>query len=143
MKPPNPNVQIFNLICLRLLSDLYESFPVPIAIAPNALGLSAVPDESDYDASWSVMEVAVETIGFLRQEGFLTAGAPVATGEIPDVRLTMKGLAVLGVPVSLKPNEAGEPIIEKIKKLMAKGAEKVAGETVQAIVSEVFKLALN
>lgn len=143
MQPSNPNVEIFNRVCLHLFSELYESFPVPMAIDPNGLGLSAVPDELEYDASWSVMEISVETVTFLHQEGFLTIRDRVSTGEFGDVRLTMKGLAVLGIPVSLKSNEPREPIIEKIKRLMGKGADKAATETVQAIVSEVFKFALS
>jgi hypothetical protein len=143
MPPSNPNVEIFNRVCLYLFSELYESFPVPMAIDPNALGLSAVPDEEEYDACWSVMEIAVETVTFLQQEGFVTVRDRVSTGEFGDVRLTMKGLAVLGVPISLKANEPREPIITKIKKLAEKGAEKVATETVQAVVSEVFKFALG
>lgn len=143
MQPSNSNVQSFNLICLHLLSELYESFPVPIAIDPDSLGLSAIPKQLEYDASWDVTKITVETLTFLRQEGFLTAGDPVSSGEFPDVRLTMKGLAILGIPVSLKVNEPQETIINRIKRVMGKGGETIASETVQAVVSEVFKFALS
>lgn len=144
MQTSNPNIEIFNLICLQLFSELYESFPVPIAVDPNALALAAIPKDSSYDGTWSAMEISSEAVSFLQQEGFLTVGGRVLTGECHDVRLTMKGLAVLGsVPVSLRPNEPREPIIAKIGRLIGKGTEKVATEAVQAVVSEVFKLALS
>lgn len=144
LAPPNSNVDAFNLICIGLLTQLYESFPVPIAIDPNHVALTSIPNSSDYDSSWSAMQISVETIVFLRQEGFLTAGEPVATGEVPDVRLTMKGLAVLGsVPVSLVPLETPEPLIEKMRRVVGKGAEKLGAQAIQAIVSTVFKYALS
>jgi hypothetical protein len=144
MSKVNQNIEIFNLICLQLFSDLYETFPVPIAVDPDSLALSAIPKESSFDGTWSAREISSEAVNFLQQERFLTFGGRVPTGEYHDVRLTMKGLAVLGsVPVSLKQNEPREPIIAKIGKLMGKGAQNVATETVQAVVSEVFRFALS
>jgi len=35
----------------------------------------------------------------------------------------MKGLAILGIPISLNPEEVEKPVIEKIKTVMGKGAE--------------------
>jgi len=144
MESSNPNVDIFNRVCLHLFSELYESFPVPIAIDPHAMGLSVSPENSEeFDASWDVMEISIETVKFLQQEGFVTVRDQVNSGEFGDVRLTMKGLAILGIPVALKANEPQEPIIEKIKKLAGKGVETAAIERVQALVSTIFKFALS
>lgn len=55
----------------------------------------------------------------------------------------MKGLTVLGyVPTSLQTTEPKEPIIEKIKRVLATGTEKAAAEGVRAILGQIFSLAL-
>jgi hypothetical protein len=144
MQPNLSNIEIFNRICLQLLSELYESFPVPIVVEPNALAISAIPKDSSFNGAWDAIEISTETIFFLQQEGFLSIGGTLNTGESHDVRLTMKGLAVLGsVPVSLKKNDPREPLITKIGKLLGVGVEKAATEAVQSAMSEVFKLALS
>jgi hypothetical protein len=143
MKQSKSNVEIFNRICIYLLSELYDSFPVPIAIDPDRIGLKAIPEELDFDGAWSVMDIANETFIFLHQEGFVTEDTPVTTGEHSNVRLTMKGLAILGVPVSLGKKEEEKAIIDRIKKIIEKGAENSATQSVQAVVSAVFKMALG
>ena len=90
-----------------------------------------------------MIEVLGETVTFLREEGFLTYRDRVLSGEFGGVRLTMKGLAILGIPISLRPDEPREPMIRKIKRVAAKGGEKVASEVVQKLVSEVFKFSLG
>jgi hypothetical protein len=61
MEQSKSNVEIFNRICIYLLSELYDSFPVPIAIDPDRLGLKAIPEELDFDgAAWSVMDIATQ-----------------------------------------------------------------------------------
>ena len=138
------NIDTFNCICLYLFLELYDAFPVPIAVNPRSMGLSAIPENLDYDGSWGVMEIAVEAINFLAQEGFLTKGESITAGDLSDVRLTMKGLAILGIPISLNLNdEAKKPVIDKIKKTIGKGAEHFSNKTIQAIISEIFKLAIH
>ena len=143
MEEPNSNIDTFNCICLHLFSELYDAFPVPIAVYPNSMGLSAISENLDYEGAWGVMTIAVETIDFLGQEGFLTKGESMTPGELSDVRLTMKGLAILGIPISLNRDEVEKPVIEKIKTVMGKGAEQSSNKTIQAVISEIFKLAIN
>jgi len=143
MEASKSNVEIFNRICIHLLSVLYDSFPVPITVVPDKLGLEAIPEDLDFDGAWSVMDIANETLDFLHQEGFLTQSSPVSTDEHSQVRLTMKGLAILGVPVSLDKKEHEKAIIDRIKSLLEKGAENSAAKGIQAIVSEVFKIAIG
>ena len=128
---------------MQLFADLYEAFPVPIDIEPNALASSIRSPGQEFDEAWSMLEIAGETVTFLRDEGFLTYRDRVLSGEFGGVRLTMKGLAILGIPVSLKPGEPSEPMIRKIKRIAAKGGEKVAAEAVQTLISEVFKFGLG
>ena len=143
MEQPNSNIETFNRICLHLFSELYDAFPVPVAVNPSSMGLSAIPENLDYEGAWGVMTIAVESIDFLAQEGFLTKGESMSPGELSDVRLTMKGLAILGIPISLNPDETQKPAIEKIKTVMGKGAEQFSNKAIQAVISEIFKLAIN
>ena len=143
MEQPNSNIETFNRICLHLFSELYDAFPVPVAVNPSSMGLSATPENLDYEGAWGVMTIAVESIDFLAQEGFLTKRESMSPGELSDVRLTMKGLAILGIPISLNPDETQKPAIEKIKTVMGKGAEQFSNKAIQAVISEIFKLAIN
>ncbi len=143
MPAVNPNIELFNLICLRLLADLYEEFPVPAVVEPHALAASAVPKDSGLDETFDAAEIADETVNFLVQEGFISAQGSTNVGFY-GVRLTMKGLAILGaIPVQLVPGEPREPLFAKISRVLGKGVETVTSETVQAVVSEVFKFALG
>ena len=54
----------------------------------------------------------------------------------------MKGLTVLGyLPVSLQSGDAKEPIIEKIKRILATGTEKAAADGIGRILGQIFNLA--
>jgi len=41
----------FNCICLHLFSELYDAFPVPIAVNPNSMGLSVISENLDYEGA--------------------------------------------------------------------------------------------
>ena len=60
------------------------------------------------------------------------------------VRLTMKGLSVLGqVPATVKPGEPSESIAAKLKKAVSKGAEAAASDSIKSLLGQVFELALR
>ena len=139
MEQPTSNVEIFNRICLYLLSELYDSFPVPINIDADRQALYAIPESLDSEGALNVMDIANETLDFLCQEGFVSKSG----SEFKNVRLTMKGLAILGVPVSLESKEHEKPLIDNIKSILGKGVEKSATKVVQSVISEVFKLAIS
>ena len=138
------NIQRFNLIALVLFSKLYESFPSGINIEPLNVGFDALPkDESSYEQAWDFGAVAYDVVFWLAEEGFLRYEDPNNTREFYNARLTMKGLAVIGyVPTSLKSADPKEPLIEKIKRVLASSTEKVAAEGVKAILGQIFCLAL-
>lgn len=135
------NIENFNCICVALFDKLYTAFPVPIEINVNAIAMSAVPQDATYENTWDVLSVGGEVINFLAEEGFLThKGAMLNGTQYLQVRLTMKGLAVLGyVPSSL---EKQEPLISKIRSVVGGGLKEAGGETVRQIVSQAFSLAL-
>jgi len=138
------NIQRFNLISLVLFNKLYESFPSGIDIEPLNVGFDALPkDESWDDEAWDFGAVAYDVVFWLAEEGFLRYENPNNTREFYNARLTMKGLTVIGyVPTSLNPADPKEPLIEKIKRVLASSTEKVAAEGVKAILGQIFSLAL-
>lgn len=135
------NIENFNRICIALFDKLYSAFPVPVEIDVNAIAMSAVPQDAIYENTWDVLSVGGEVINFLAEEGFLThKGVMLDGSEYLRVRLTMKGLAILGyVPASL---EKQEPLISKIRSVVGGGLKEAGGETVRQLVSQAFSLAL-
>lgn len=139
------NIQRFNLIALVLFKKLYESFPSGTDVEPINVGFDALPkDESWDDQAWDFGAIAYDIVLWLAEEGFLRYENPNHTREFYNARLTMKGLTVLGyVPTSLQPGDPKEPIIEKIKRILATGTEKVVAEGVKTIIGQIFTLALT
>ncbi len=135
------NIETFNRICVALFDQLYSAFPVPVEIDVNAVAMSAVSQEASYEKAWDVLSVGGEVINFLAEEGFLTHKSALPGGSrFIQVRLTMKGLAVLGyVPTSL---EKQEPLISKIRGVVGGGLKEAGSETVRQLVSQAFSLAL-
>lgn len=135
------NIENFNRICLVLFDKLYSAFPVPVEIDVDAIAMIAVPQDATYKNTWDVLSVGGEVINFLAEEGFLThKGAMLDGSQYFQVRLTMKGLAVLGyVPASL---ERQETLISKIRSVMGGGLKEAGGETVRQLVSQAFSLTL-
>lgn len=136
------NIEIFNRICVALFDKLYSAFPVPVEIDVNDLAMGAIPQDASYANTWDVLSVGGEVINFLGEEGFLThKGAMLDGSQHVQVRLTMKGLAVLGyVPTSI---EKQESVIAKIRSVVGGGLKEAGGETVRQLVSQVFGLALT
>lgn len=139
-----PNIQRFNLTALHLFSQLYDAFPSPIDIETAMLGAQAAPEDLAPSYAVTYAMGADEVIEWLEEEGFVrTAGRTIGTG-IRGVRLTLKGLTVLGyIPMALVPAEKSEPFIDKIKRTLSTGAEKAGAEGVKAILGGVFRLAIS
>ena len=136
------NIENFNRICIALFDKLYSTFPVPVEIDVKAIAMSAVPQDATYEDTWDVLSIGGEVINFLAEEGFLThQGNMVDGSQCFQVRLTMKGLAILGyVPASL---EKQEPLITKIQSVVRGGLKEAGGETVRHLVSQAFSFALT
>lgn len=135
------NIETFNRICVALFDKLYSAFPVPVEIEVNSIVMSVLPDEVSYESTWDVLSVGGDVINFLAEENFLThKGSFLDGSQFIQVRLTMKGLAVLGyVPTSL---EKQEPLISKIRGVVSGGVKQAGAETVRQLVSQAFSLAL-
>ena len=135
------NIENFNRMCLALFDSLYSAFPVPVEIDVKAIAMKAIPQDATYGNTWNVLSIGREVINFLAEEGFLThKGVTLDGSPYLQVRLTMKGLAVLGyMPASL---EKQEPLITKIRNVVSGGLKEAGGEVVRQLVSQAFSLAL-
>lgn len=139
-----PNIQRFNLTALRLFANLYDAFPSPIDIEYGYLGAESAPEGL---APADVLAYALgadEVVEWLEEEGFVRTTGRTVGATISGVRLTLKGLTVLGyIPTSIVPTESSEPIIDKIKRTLSKGIETAGSEGVKTLLGGVFRLAIS
>jgi hypothetical protein len=139
-----PNIQRFNLTALRLFTQLYDAFPTSIDIETSDLGAESAPAGIDPAAILDYAMRADEVIDWLEEEGFIrTSGKNLGT-LVVGVRLTLKGLTLLGyIPTSITPTETSEPLINKMKKALSSGVEQAAAEGVKNLVGGIFRLAYS
>lgn len=136
-----PNIDLFNRFSLAVFQKLYVSFPVSIELNVDDLMMSALPSDSSFGETFDALQVGGETLEFLSSEGFLThKGALLDGSQFLQVRLTMKGLAILGsTPASLDKKES---LMSKILAVTGKGLKDAASEQVQDLASQVYTFAL-
>lgn len=135
------NIDLFNRFSLAVFRKLYLSFPVPVEIDVNDLMMSVMPNDTEYEQTFQILIVGGQAVEFLANEGFLThQGSLMDRSQYLQVRLTMKGLAVLGsVPASL---EKRESLISKILSITGKGIKDAAAEQVSELSNQAFSFAL-
>jgi hypothetical protein len=136
-----PNIDLFNRFALAVFKKLYLSFPVATELDVNDLITSVTPSNASYDETFDSLIIGGEALNFLASEGFLVhQGALLDGSQFLQVRLTMKGLAVLGsMPTAL---EHKESLIAKILTISGKGLKDAASEQVQDLASQAFAFAL-
>ncbi len=135
------NIVFFNAFTLALFDRLYESFPVPLDVDVRAIAMSALPADAEYEQAWDALSAAQEAVVFLAEEGFLThKGSYLEGGTFLQVRLSLKGLAILGsTPGSL---EAKQTLISRARGALAAGAKEVGSEAAKQVVQQIFAAAL-
>ena len=139
-----PNIERFNLTALRVFERLYDEFPGEADLETAMLGAEAAPEDLDVGYSLNYALFADEVVHWLAEEGFIRISGHQSGTAITGVRLTLKGLTILGyLPSSLQGKEVSEPIITKIKRVLSSGAEKASAEAVKSVLSGVFRLAIS
>lgn len=135
-----PNIDLFNRFTLAIFQKLYLSFPNPIELEIVTLLESVTPDDATYDQAFNQAAAAGDTIEFLAAEGFLIHQGPMLdASQYNQVRLTMKGLAILGMPGALTRKES---LISEILTISAKGLKDAAKDQVQELASRAFAFAI-
>lgn len=140
--PVPPNIDIFNRFSLTVFHRLYIIFPMPVELDVHDLMMSSIPEDSSFDEAFDALQVGREALGFLSAEGFINhQGAFRESSGFRQVRLTMKGLTILGsVPTSLITKK---PLISRILAATEKGIKNAAAEQVQALMNKVLIAALS
>ena len=135
------NIAFFNRLTLAVFEELYSAFPTPQDIDVNAIAAELIPQDAEEHETWNSLQAAEDAIDFLAQEGFLThKGSFLEGGTFLKVRLTLKGLAILGsTPDSL---EEKKPLIGRIRNVLAGGAKEAGTEAVKQLAQQVFAAAV-
>jgi hypothetical protein len=138
-----PNIHRFNLTALALFDQLYNAFRTPMELDLAKVGASAMPPEASEQDAWDFSIRTVDVVTWLDEEGFLPFEGQIAGDHVYQARLTLKGLTILGyMPTSLQSSGPREALIDKIKRVLATGAEKAGSEAVKSLLSEIFKISL-
>jgi len=138
------NIEVFNRISLYILIKLYESFPNPIDINPEAMGLEAQPDEEDWDKVWDLMEMSTNTVSWLKQENFISIeGSTIGPFTYTGVRLTLKGLTLLGYFPENEMGNMESSFFSKAKDIFAKATEQSATDVINSLFSTALRYLPN
>lgn len=143
MSDSSPNIDRFNALAAHLFSVLYDSFPHAVKVETAVLAREAAARDLELDELRDWDRTAASTVSWLAEEGFLRFEA-AAYGNLIGVRLSMKGLTVLGyIPVSIKSSETVEPLIGRLKRSVGKGVEGAATDAVKHVLGQIFDLGLR
>ena len=137
------NIELFNRVAGVVLLRLYESFPARIDLDPQRLGSDAAAgyvkdDEELFNLLIGDCESAIE---FLAEEGFLTHAPHRGLDRrapFPMARLTMKGLAIMGMPSAIS-GEKPASLGGQLRSALDQGAHS----TVAALVGQAFGAAVG
>jgi hypothetical protein len=135
------NIAFFNRLTLALFEKLYLSFPSPTDLDVKKIAAAVIPENAERDEIWNSFQAAEDAIDFLTQEGVLThKGTCLEGGTFRQTRLTLRGLAILGsIPDAL---EGKQPLIDRIRKALAGGANEAGAEAVKQLMQQAFAAAV-
>jgi hypothetical protein len=133
------NLDVFDVTCAKLLSRLYEQFPMEIeTFRDDELGLFASEGISDDDLNMRL--VVSHSITFLKDNGYITyngwEGRETATPKYL-MRLTDKGLARLRREPggNVANGDLGSALIKTVKNLGDVSANEEITLLVKAVIS--------
>ena len=131
------NFEAFNRIALYTLIQLFEVFPGHLDLDAHRIGINAKPEDPDEtnEEIWENMMLGYDTITWLRDEGFLTVGQTTMDSQFHRVRLTLKGLTLLGyqAPI-LEEGESYMNFAEKGADILREGGRGAAVEFIKDLL---------
>jgi hypothetical protein len=130
------NFQIFNRVALFALMELFDNFPKQITLDADKLALDAFPekDKASMEEAWDLMDFGVETLSWLESEGFISVKQRTSGGHFHGVRLTFKGLTLLGYEL---PNGKSS-VAEQAREVFSDAGTQTATE----VLKSAFQYAL-
>jgi len=128
------NFDIFNQIALHLLVRLFESFPNYLAVDARALGFDAIKmkDDEDFDEAWELLAISKNSVSWLQSEGFIEVEGRVVDDQI-NVRLTLKGLTLVGYAPPTVQDSRFENIADEAKAALVEGSRSAASDVVKGL----------
>jgi hypothetical protein len=139
MKMCETNFDKFNKVALYTLVKLFDAFPEPIFVDPTKYTVEALGSDKGGDEVQifdNEMKFGYETLSWLESEGFITVKQKPLNGSFHGVRLTLKGLTLLGYSM---PNQGGETFIDQAKDVLS-GAVK---DTAKDVLTKLFTTAAS
>ena len=138
--PEPQNIKAFNWLVLRIFSKLYDAFPERIKIEGLHFVIKTLFDVGTKSEEAQYLQYFSATMRWLQEEGFIKYDADQG-GNYHQATLTLRGLMVLGyLPTSLSFRDKKEPLIAKVKRVLAKGAEGAASDAMRAIITKALTL---
>lgn len=136
-----PNIRAFNFMTLAILNKLYDAFPERVELSGMQLVVEwAVQNGSGTEES-KYLSLLPDTMAWLKEEGFLRWGSATLKGDYQQVTLTLKALTVLGyLPSAVAEGQVRETLIDRTKRVLARGAEGGANDVIRSIVASAFTL---
>jgi len=139
------SMEPFHRAVIKLFVRLYDTFPHPQNMSSQTvtdLGFGEIPGPVVDGESMSLGTKANHVMEWLTEEGFIRFDPDpnYRPGTFWKVRLTLKGMTFLGyIPVSLQPQEAMEPLIQKARQALASKSH----EADKRVIAELFKMAVG
>lgn len=114
------NIEQFEIYSAVILTDLYRKFPVPIALDSRTLSghhdtneFGQVMDEQGNPSA--AQKIALHTIKWLLDEGYLKAKEPPAQYVYTQCVLTAKGLNAFNYQPPHAKKRLGDQLIDQLK----------------------------
>jgi hypothetical protein len=137
-----PASKVFDVLCAALLVYLHEHFPKKIHVEFADLDLASRLEPLEPAEIWEWMDTFVDTVSWLEEEGFIRSNGGTDDRDFFDVRLTMKGLAVLrAVPPSVQP--APQSRVERLKTAIGAGGKIASEEGLRLAMGAIFAAATS
>ncbi len=136
------NFEAFNRVALHLLVKLFESFPGKLDIEANGLGLEAKPksDGESFGEVWDNMQLGCDTVSWLNSEGFIDVEKVVYGGHFLGVRLTLKGLTLLGFTPGPDQSTKDRTLIDKARDALLSSTQGAATEVIKELFLNSIRL---
>jgi len=137
------NIELFDEYAARVLSQLYEQFPVKTGI--DVRKLTGHVDTNEYGAILSPdgqrsrqAEIAYATIEWLVETGYIRCKKAAPPYGYSQCVLTAKGLEILkATPASV---QSGKTIGDRLVQFVREGALDLAGDAVKAALAAGIKM---
>ncbi|PLA74873.1 hypothetical protein CYQ88_04580 [Hydrogenovibrio sp. SC-1] len=111
---------------------------MPVDVDPEGNAIKAFEEQEnlDVDETWALMDLGLQTLIWLKSEGFISIMQRTMDGKCIGVCLTLKGLSLLGYSVGGQ--DESETLIDKAKEALT----DTAIESAKDVMKKLFAMGL-